>query len=480
MNVRLSRRSDIIKFILILIAVSVIVLLCVRDAGGRPDMEYVRAGGRDISIYRSDDKDYLFVPGYVDEDKIRRSREYREYEPEIVRYTGLPTIFIDTASGSIDKILEDKEYRETGKIRIYDEAGKKEYTGGLEYIKGRGNYSWASEEWTKKPFTIVLKKESSLLGQPSGFKYALIANASDDTLIRNDLARAVQAELELAYACRGSFSGLYINGEFMGIYYLCAPPDFGSERIDVNEAGADITGGYLMEREYVDRFSLEESDIACPVITDGEEHYVVYEPDYATEGQLEYLRDYMNKVESAIMSTEDGPEYERYIDVGSFAQTYLTEEIIKNYDAGVSSAYYYKLSEQDGGRLCCAPGWDYDMTLGSYQDWMGYDDPEGLTGLYPHDAACPWFARLQDRDLFRDRYLGIYRDRRDAVADILYGDRLKETRAALAGAYEAEYLRWKPMYDGRGAYPGSDEAYHKLTDFAERRMNYLDAVWITE
>ena len=480
----MNRRNDIIKFILMHSAVIAIISLCVRDSSDRADKKYIRAVGRDIAIFSSDDKDYLFLPGYMDEEKIKKTKGFRKYEPEIVRYTGLPTLYIETTAGNIEKVLEDKDYKEPGRISVYDAEGNKEYSGGLEYIKGRGNYSWVSEEWPKKPFTIVLKKEASLLGQPAGTKFALIANASDDTLIRNDLARSIQEELQFKYATRGSFTGLYIDGEFKGIYYLCAPPDIGKARIDIATAGSDITGGYLMEREYVDRFALEEDKIACPVVTDGEEHFIVHEPDYATQEQLEYLRDYMNKVESAIITPggddEEDARYSEYIDTETFVLAYLTEEIAKNYDAGVSSGFCYKVSDRDGGKLYCAPGWDFDMTLGSYQDWMGYDSPQGLTRMYPHSDASTWFISLQFKDSFRDRYTQAYRDNRDAIADILYGKRLEQTREMLAGAYEAEYIRWKTMYDDRGVIPGSDDAYSHLTDFARERIDFLDLVWSTE
>ena len=128
----------------------------------------------------------------------------------------------------------------------------------------------------------------------------------------------------------------------------------------------------------------------------------------------------------------------------------------------------------------CAPGWDYDMALGSYQDWMEYDDPKGLTLLFPHEDASPWYASLCTDDDFVDGYTQAYRDNRDAIADILYGKRLKQTREMLAGAYEAEYIRWKTMYDDRGVIPGSDDAYSHLTDFARERIDFLDLVWSTE
>ncbi len=480
----MDRNKNVIKIIVMIAALIALGCFCAVDSAGYHDRKHVRYDGRDITIFNGEDGPVLFLPEYIADSTLRLSIGVKKSDPKIVKYSGVPTVFIETVHGNMDKVYSDKEYREPGRISAYSASGVKEYSGGLEYIKGRGNYSWASEEWDKKPFTISLKSEEALLGQPKGTKFALIANASDDTLIRNDLARRIQEELGLKYANPGTFTGLYIDGEFCGIYYLCATPELSEERIDIGIAGADLTGGYLMEREMEARYKLEKDDIASSFITEGGEIFVVNTPNYATDEQIEYLRDYMNRAESVIMSPEGtkGQEdgYGDYIDTGSFVTTCLTEEIVKNYDAGVSSAFYYKLSDAQGGKLCCAPGWDYDMTLGSYQKWMEYDLPTGITRLHPHSDASPWFTRLYDSEGFYDSLKRMYRDNRVRIADILYGDGLEGVRQSLGGVYEAEYLRWKAMYDNRGAKPGSDEAYSVLTDFAKRRMDYLDTVWSTE
>ncbi len=468
----------IVKAIVAVFAIFVIAFFCFKDGYGYRNKDYVRYKDQDIALYHDDEGAYLFLPGYIPDGKIKYSEAVRKSDPQIVKYTGLPTIFVETAQGNLDKVYSDKEYKETGRISVYDTEGKLLYSGGLEYIKGRGNYSWASEEWTKKPFSINLKREASLLGQPSGTKYALIANASDDTLIRNHLARRLQEDLGVRFAVAGLFTGLYIDGDFMGIYYLCVPPEISAERIDIDASGTDITGGYLLEREYDERFVLDAEKYTGSFITKGNEHFIIHTPRYATDKEVDYIRNYMNDVESAIMSAdgsdESGRTYSDYIDEESFVLTYITEEIIKNYDGGVSSAFYYKDSDSTDGRLYCAPGWDYDMSLGNYQDWMDYDSPLGFTELYPHTDASGWYKGLLQKNEFRELFYKIYHEKRDDIEDVLCGDELMSVRESLNGAYKAEYLRWKTMYDGRGAFPGSDEAYDKLIEFSKQRIDFFD------
>ncbi|MCR4754448.1 MAG: CotH kinase family protein [Lachnospiraceae bacterium] len=471
----------IIKLLIVTVSVAILALLCVSDSISYSDKRYIRCRGMDISLYETDEGAYLFLPSYADESRIKLSNGIKKMNPIMLKSSNLPAIFITTSSGNLDKVYEDKEYKEPGKMYVYDENGRLLISEGLEYIKGRGNYSWSTEEWSKKPFGISTKRDVSILNQPAGRKYALIANASDDTLIRNDLARSIQKTLDVEYASRGDFADLYINGDYMGIYYLCATIDVGENRINIDSSGTDVTGGYLMERELSDRYKLELPTITGGFVTEGEEHFVLSSPSYPTDEQLTYITDYMNRVESVIMSAEgigpDGNGYEDYIDCDSFVKTYLTEEIIKNYDAGVSSAFYYKDGDKTDLRLHSAPGWDYDMSLGSYQTWMEYDDPTGLTMLYPHEDASPWYKTLYNRNEFREEVISRYRDKKAEIADILYGKREEELREYLKDAYKLEYIRWQDMYDARGSYPGSDEAYDLLTGFARRRIEILDSVW---
>lgn len=473
-----------VKSGIILTAILLILLLCLYDGRRFKDGLYVRCKGQDIALFQNEEGCSIFLPSYADASDIRMSRKIKELEPVIYESAGLPAIFIMTLSGNMDAVYADKENKEPGKIFIYDTNGNTIYKGGLEYIKGRGNYSWNTDEWEKKPFSIRTVRKSRLLSQGEGNSYALIANASDDTLIRNDIARHIQEELGVRYAKRGDFADLYINGEYQGIYYLCAALEAGDERIDIKEVNTDITGGYIIERELPDRFKLETEKNPSCFITKGDEHFVIKFPKYATDEQIKYLSDYMNKAESVIMSGDDTDKvednYKEYIDEESFLLTYLTEEIIKNYDGGVSSAFFYKDSDSVDNKLYCAPGWDYDMSMGSYQNWMQYDDPEVLTLLYPHEDASKWYSQLYKREGFYEKVRVKYRESRDAIEDILCGEDTDILRGRLRYAYELEYIRWKDMYDNRGVIPGSDEAYGRLTGFARARMDYLDSIWNTE
>lgn len=52
---------------------------------------------------------------------------------------GLPTLFIDTASGNMQTIHADKEVKEEAAAFLVESDGTREYSGNIEYITARGN-----------------------------------------------------------------------------------------------------------------------------------------------------------------------------------------------------------------------------------------------------------------------------------------------------------------------------------------------------
>ena len=87
-----------------------------------------------------------------------------------------------------------------------------------------------------------------------------------------------------------------------------------------------------------------------------------------TSEQYKYIKDYMNKT---FESTRNGT-YEDYIDVDSFIDFYLIQELFMNIDLDYSSVYMYK---PVGEKLKFGPVWDFDLSSGnvSYADGYSYN-----------------------------------------------------------------------------------------------------------
>ena len=540
----------------------VILMLCLVGIGGfiyLDNIEELNSGEMELSFYvgdevirawKGEDAYYLFLPSYADVSNLRLTSYARAFEvistgekvkkgdslhsfsdnkkyncrslstnEEFVfcmmQSSNLPAIFLETDSGTIEHIWADKEVEENGKIQMISPEGELLYAGGLKSVKARGNYSFANYE--KKPFSITLKDEVSLLGLGAGQKYALISNASDPTLIRNDIARRLEAAVGAEYDNIGCFADLYANGEYLGNYYLCENIEIGDERIAVtdleeqmdliygksnyksldeynvdythakymDEIPGDITGGYLFEREFKDRYQLEYWENPSSFVTSGDEHFVIKSPMYCSVEQVEYLENYVNEVEEAILSSEGickatGKSYEEYIDVDSFVKKYLVEEITKNYDAGISSTFFYKDSDSVDARIKAAPMWDADMSFGCYLDWMAElaEDPEGLTKLSLHPHASPWYEALYEKEEYYQKVLDYYRLYAVPHLDELLEEGLDAYKDGLAASAAMNNIRWQIDLDNNMYYEDRDTEFEQLEEYITDRKNFLDSVWV--
>lgn len=467
---------------------------------------YATCDGMKINVFSSDGDYYLFLPAFAKEEELHYSYEALKHDIKVLKSDSLPAIFISTNSGSIDGILADKEYKEAGKMTVIGPDGFKHISVGLEYMKGRGNYSW--NNWDKKPFKIKLNRSASILGLGEGEDFCLLANASDPTLIRNDLARRLEMAVGIPYASVGRFTDLYVNGDYMGNYYLCPSIEVGADRIDITdmdevqdkvikrlnrdaisvyetptlrgwnlpESVDDITGGYLVEREFGDRYDLEYGSFNNGFVTTRGEHYIVLSPRYCTVSEINYIADFFQKAEDEIFG---GGNFAEYIDTESFARRYLVEEVLKNYDGGVSSAYYYKDKDAVDGHIYAGPGWDFDMSLGNYLDWMEYasEDATGITKLYLSEHSSIVFKRLIGDDDFdrivRDSFTTDVLPFFEEVLDTGLDKYEKELSASAA----MDSIRWSDMYREKGYTTNDSAQYNNLKSFIEERLAFLRGEW---
>ena len=440
-----------------------------------------------------------------------------KFELYILKSENVSTIFVDTQSGGLEELKADKEYVVAGTVNTINADGIWEEKLAISSIGGRGNTSFAGYE--KKPFSITLEEEASLLGLPKGRKYALISNASDPSLVRNDMVRRMEVALGLAYSHTGEFVDLYVNGEYEGNYYLVDDIEIGYERIPINNMEslmkliynnrnyeseevyeteylkakklqvnpANISGGYLIEREYVQRFEHEYDQIQSAFITSNQEHFVVKNPRVCSVEQITYISDYVNQAERAILSP-DGyhPEthkyYTDYINLDSFVKKYLVEEVSKNYDAGVTSSYFYKDSDLYGGRLCAAPGWDYDMSLGNYVEWMEEfsSDPTGISELAFHTYATSWYTELYQKEDFYQEVRDDYAELVSPFLENMLLNGIDSYEKELEASAKMNEVRWQEELKKNPYYVTRKQSFVELKDFIRERKNFLDEAWKKE
>ena len=67
----------------------------------------------------------------------------------IVKSAEIPAMFIQTASGTLDKVHASKDNKEKGTMALVKADRSVDFDGNLKQIKGRGNSTWG---FAKKPY----------------------------------------------------------------------------------------------------------------------------------------------------------------------------------------------------------------------------------------------------------------------------------------------------------------------------------------
>lgn len=265
---------------------------------------------------------------------------------------GLPILNITLGEGSLEEIKNgNKETTYSGNNLTAQENGKTVFYSDLE-IRGRGNTTWSLP---KKPFQLKFSKKVNLLGMNKVKKWVLLANYSDTSQIRNDVAMSLMEMLD-GKEHRGKFVELYFDGEYEGLYYLLPKVEIEKEMVDLRD---DL--GVLVELD-----NLHRDEVVCYLSYEGNcltlKNVVADKTEGAQEKAMEDFLINFNKLEVAA-ENGDFATVTEVADVESLVEYFLINEFAVNPDAYSSSFYWHK----DGveSKLQAGPIWDFDLAFGN-------------------------------------------------------------------------------------------------------------------
>lgn len=436
-----------------------------------------------------------------------------------VWYTsGIPTFFVQTQSGSVESIHSSKQLSESGKILIMDSRGRSYFEGIIDEIHCRGNSSFDKTE--KKSYTISLNKSMDLFEMGKAKKWLLIANAFDDTLVRNASAFFIAELLKLPYTPKFQYVDVYINGNFVGNYLLSEKVEIGKNRVNIRnlekevvslnkncnladtdffmeqqgrlfstkgyhieKEPEDISGGYLLELETSDRYGLEASGF----LTSRMQPVVFASPKYASYNQVSYIAGLYQDFEDAVFSADGsspytGKMYYEYIDVDSFARKYLLEELVKNLDASFTSQYIYKYDDSISSKFYAGPCWDYDKSIaasGITEDGINLNDPKGLYAAVQEKESDIWYALYQHKD-FRKTVAAIFFKELEPHLKNNYEKIFFEHSKNIRSSNDCNMIRWN-TFPQAATIAEKRILYNtkvlELADFIDKRLDFLKSEW---
>lgn len=402
---------------------------------------------------------------------------------ELKQVTNLPTLYITLDNGvAASSITKDQNLPATFSMRA---EGFDDITDASITIKGRGNSTW---QLPKKPYQIKFDKKTDLLGMGASKKWILLANYWDKTLMRNAVTYELANKMNNIFSVECKHVDVYLNGQYQGNYLLCEKIEFGGERIDEDTA----TGGVLMELEQQYRHAADGCD-PC-VVTDSGVHVTLKEPEIDTNftaAQLEEAKAStlarLNTIEQAIAAGYD--RYSKEIDVASFIDWYIQNELAKNYDAAfVTSSYCYLDSD---GMLHMGPVWDVDVCFGNQDVTYPNISVETDNGLnyynYRSDKGA-WYMQLFEDPTFVTMLKARWKEIKELGYLDQMLDRIDQLAEQLCDSQFIEQQRWPDAMlvtsvrnQGRECggtpYFTYDEEVEYFKDWLIRRMDWLDSQW---
>lgn len=381
--------------------------------------------------------------------------EDQAYQVIFMKAQNLPALFLETNSGSMDYIHENKLNSEEGTLTVITQEGNVQYSGVLEEIAGRGNSTWHPY---KKPYSIKLRNKRPLCGMEAGKEWKLLALYFEQDKINTKIVFEMANRLGLTETPDCRWVDLYCNGEYRGLYLLT----------EAVESDTSLQGGYLVEKGVAE---LMEGDEDWFITEKCQYCFSAKQPAVLSGKEREDISLFVQKIEDLLL---DGDiRYREYIDMGSLARQFLIDKITMESDAMWTSTFFQ--IDLQNNILKAGPLWDYDRAMGEL--FTDYETPiEGAP-----NAMAEWYMRLYDDEQFFEELMAAYREIIPYVQALLY-DQIDEYvnlishSVAMDSVLMAEYS-WVNETCSYGEY---DSYVKYLKFFLASRMNYLSSVWGVE
>ena len=373
------------------------------------------------------------------------------------KQSSLPSLRLTLNGTTLEQVHRDKNVKYPGNDLVLTD-GDDVLTGTVEF-KGRGNSTW--REYAKKPYQIKFSKKTSVLGMPAAKKWILLANASDDSMIRTRLVYDAAEQMGFPYVTEYKYVDLWVDGEYLGVYLIGEKAEIGKNRLNLQDpAGAmfELDNGFATDEDHYffegrlnSYFALKE---------------IVEEDDAHIAQAMSNFQTAMTRFTTAL--TSEGWEnlslaqLNRMIDVDSLARYYLMNEYVLNGESFFTSFFWY----QDGASdvLHVGPLWDFDTCMGNKQ--------EKVTDYNACDTSV-LMKKMLNIPAFYQRVQELYA-RYEPVLTGMAGQ-IDGRKAEIGVSADLNYLRWNtlgtanPKPGGTPFAPTYDEALDRVRTWLNGR-----------
>lgn len=314
-------------------------------------------------------------------------------------------------------------------------------------IKGRGNSSWFNAP--KKSYTLKFEYKQDFLGLGKHKSFALIANYFDKTLLRNVSAYSLAKKVftKMSWAPSAKTVHLFIDGVYQGLYSAVESVKIAKNRVNIpdisdfvpiQETTQDMTAfdkyGFILEvNDRLDEDFNFRSNKGVP--------FSLKEPDGSDLNEVicNKIEEKTNQIEAEVYAGNFSN-----IDLYSFADWWIVEELAKNTDSQFYSSCYMYFDPVDK-KFHMGPVWDFDLGFGNNMVDVNTDG-------FQADAAsngANWILELRKSEEF----MKIVKERWSeckASIELYFSNEYEENLSNIKKDVDVNFIRWpilgKPVW----------------------------------
>ena len=380
-------------------------------------------------------------------------------------FTGsdLPIVIINTNGDSIPdepKVLVNMDIIWNGTGQYNNVTDPPNHYSGLVGIETRGN---STQGYSKKTYSFEFRNAANqdsslaLLGMGKEEDWILHAMVIDKTQLRIPMSFYLSRRIG-HYASDFRFVEVVLNGDYRGLYVACEKIKHDDDRVDIAKldatdlTGDAVTGGYILRIDWLD---YPQGFTSNHLAQGG---YPMFFQWYYPKAvnimpqQISYIQSWMGTFEEAVFASNyqnsSGVRYNDFINLNSFTDFLLINELSKNSDGYKLSTYIHKDRDSKGGKLTAGPIWDFDQTYGmstvcSNDDYTGWTYLQNQPGCEDLESMPMWWQRFMADQVFINHMKCRWENMRSSF---LHGDSINtwidQNLATLHPSIDRNFVRW--------------------------------------
>ena len=371
-------------------------------------------------------------------------------------------------------------------MRIYDREGELNKLSSQPVLESkinirvRGNSSRTFDKvgyLFKFTDDAGMERKLEVMGMEKDSTWVLHGPYLDKTLMRNYMWYNLAGQI-MEWAPDVRYCEVFLDHEYQGLYVMAEQISMGEGRIEMTKYdGKSNISSYIVcaDRESVNDVQYLDNFTSYALRINGKLEVKYPGASRITPELTEYISRDFSRFEKALYSFDYDTArygYQNYIDVDSFVDYFIINEVTQNTDAGLYSTYFYK--DVSGKLKMCV--WDFNNCCDNY-----IEDQTPMAGFFMQNR--PWYFVLCNDEAFMEKVITRYHQlRKGILSEEAVESYIAGVQSYLGPAIERNFEKWGYSFlpekdllyeDERkiGSYEAAVEQYETRL---VRRMRWMD------